>query len=75
MKIIIIDDDPIVCESLRMITEMGSKKRCSEEIKVVATGTDGKSAVAEDIHSAELAVVQIFCSLIKILRLNSSDDS
>lgn len=27
MKIIIIDDDPIVCESLRMITEMGSKKK------------------------------------------------
>lgn len=44
MKIIIIDDDPIVCESLSMITEIGSKKGGEEEIEVVAKGYDGKEA-------------------------------
>lgn len=46
MKIIIIDDDPIVCESLRMITEMGSKKSNGEEITVVAIGHDGNEALS-----------------------------
>lgn len=46
MKIIIIDDDPIVCESLRMITEMGSKKSNGEEIIVVAIGHDGNEALS-----------------------------
>lgn len=41
MKIVIIDDDPIVCQSLKMIIEKGSK----EEIQVLATGKNGKEAI------------------------------
>lgn len=45
MKIIIVDDAPIVCESLRMITVLGSEKSSGEKIEVLATGNDGLEAI------------------------------
>ncbi len=45
MKIIIVDDDPIVRQSLCAIAELGSRKTDGEPITVVATGADGKEAV------------------------------
>ena len=39
MNIIIVDDDPFVCLSLKTILE------ASEEIQVLETGTDGKDAI------------------------------
>lgn len=44
LKIIIVDDDPIVSQSLSIIAEKQSRKD-KEEIKVVATGHDGQEAV------------------------------
>lgn len=46
MRIIIIDDDPIVCQSLAAIASMGAKKEGGEPIDVIATGNDAHAAVA-----------------------------
>lgn len=45
MKLVIVDDDPIVVESLTLIIEGGSKKY-PEPITVVATGSNGEEAIA-----------------------------
>ena len=49
MRIIIIDDDPIVCKSLQSIIELGSRRDKNEAIEVVATGSDGREAI--DLYS------------------------
>ncbi|HHT24925.1 MAG TPA: response regulator transcription factor [Clostridiaceae bacterium] len=45
MKIIIIDDDALVCESLATIAVHGAIKQGTETIEVLAIGHDGKTAV------------------------------
>lgn len=45
MNLVIVDDDPIVVESLRLIIEGGSKSY-PETITVVGTGKNGKEAVS-----------------------------
>lgn len=45
MKLVIVDDDPIVVESLKLIIEGGSQKY-PEPITVVATGNNGEEAIA-----------------------------
>lgn len=45
MRIIIVDDDPLVCESLRTIAEVGSLKQGPEPVEVVAVGHDGEAAI------------------------------
>ena len=46
MRIIIIDDDPLVCQSLKTIIEAGSKQGSGEEIEVITMGENGEEAVA-----------------------------
>ena len=46
MRIIIIDDDPLVCQSLKTIIEAGSKQGSDEEIEVITMGENGEEAVA-----------------------------
>lgn len=45
MRLLIIDDDKLVCESLRLIVEVGSKRQGGEAIEVVGIGHDGKQAI------------------------------
>ncbi|MGB4610003.1 MAG: response regulator transcription factor [Saccharofermentanales bacterium] len=45
MKIIIIDDDALVCESLATIAVQGSIQQGTEPIEVLAIGHDGQAAV------------------------------
>lgn len=45
IRIVIVDDDPIVCQSLSLIAESQSKKE-GLPIRVVARGNDGKEAVS-----------------------------
>lgn len=45
MRIIIVDDDPLVCQSLKMIIEMGSERDKRENVEVVAIGHDGTEAI------------------------------
>ncbi|HHW92910.1 MAG TPA: response regulator transcription factor [Clostridiaceae bacterium] len=45
MRLLIIDDDKLVCESLRMIVEFGSRKNQQETVEVVGIGHDGYAAV------------------------------
>ncbi len=46
MKLLIIDDDKLVCESLRTIVEIGSRKNHQEAVEVVGIGHDGYAAMA-----------------------------
>ena len=46
MRIIIIDDDPLVCQALKTIIEAGSKQGSGEEIEVITMGENGEEAVA-----------------------------
>lgn len=46
MRIIIIGDDPLVCQSLKTIIEAGSKQGSGEEIEVITMGENGEEAVA-----------------------------
>lgn len=46
MRIIIIGDDPLVCQSLKTIIEAGSKQGSGEEIEVITMGENGEEPVA-----------------------------
>ncbi len=46
MRLLIIDDDKLVCESLRMIVEIGSRKNQQDTVEVVGIGHDGYAAMA-----------------------------
>jgi DNA-binding NarL/FixJ family response regulator len=45
MRLLIVDDDKLVCESLRMIVEIGSRKDQQEAVEVVGIGHDGYAAM------------------------------
>lgn len=45
MRIVIIDDDPLVCQSLKTIIEVGSERETVEKIKVAAMGKNGEEAI------------------------------
>lgn len=45
MKIIIIDDDPLVCQSLKTIIEVGSERGAGEKVEVIAMGKNGEEAI------------------------------
>ena len=45
MKIVIVDDDPIVTKSLASVIEMSSLGSSTEEINVLATGYNGQEAI------------------------------
>ncbi len=54
MRVLVIDDDPIVCSSLKMILESDS------EITVVGTGTDGDVAIELfDLLSPDILLMDI----------------
>lgn len=59
IRIVIVDDDPIVCQSLSLIAESQSKKE-GLPIRVVAQGRDGKEAISlyED-HRPDLLLMDI----------------
>lgn len=46
MRLLIVDDDKLVCESLRMIVEIGSRKDNGEPIEVVGLGHNGDQAIS-----------------------------
>ena len=45
MRLLIVDDDKLVCESLRMIVEIGSRRDQQEAVEVVGIGHDGYAAM------------------------------
>lgn len=45
MRVVIVDDDPIVAMSLKVILEAGSGNEDDEKIEVIATGSSGKEGV------------------------------
>lgn len=45
MRIILVDDDPIVCQSLRTIIELSARQEGLEDVHVVATGQNGNEAI------------------------------
>lgn len=45
MRIILVDDDPIVCQSLRTIIELSARQEGLEDVYVVATGQNGNEAI------------------------------
>lgn len=61
MKIIIIDDDPIVCSSLKSIIEItGQTLQTSDNIEVVATGLDGTEALTlYETHRPDILLMDI----------------
>ncbi|WP_337999374.1 response regulator transcription factor [Kallipyga gabonensis] len=59
IRIVIVDDDPIVCQSLSLIAESQSKKE-GLPIRVVAQGNDGKEAVSlYEAHRPDLLLMDI----------------
>ena len=42
MRIIIVDDDPLVCQSLKTIIEVGSERGAGEKVEVAAMGKTAK---------------------------------
>lgn len=60
MKIIIIDDDPIVCQSLKMIIEASSNKNTDKPIEVLALGYNGIEAIElYSIHKPDIILLDI----------------
>lgn len=62
MKIIIIDDDPIVCSSLKSIIEITGRtpQAPSDSIEVVATGLDGTEALTlYETHKPDILLMDI----------------
>lgn len=51
MRIIIVDDDPLVCQSLKTIIEVGSERGAGEKVEVAAMGKNGEEAI--DIYEKE----------------------
>ncbi|MDO5649425.1 MAG: response regulator transcription factor [Gallicola sp.] len=45
MKIIIIDDDPLVCQSLKTIIEIGSQRSAGDPVEVVGIGHNGEEGI------------------------------
>lgn len=46
MRIVIVDDDPIVCQSLETIIELSARKEGIDDILVSACGKNGEEAIA-----------------------------
>lgn len=46
MRIVIVDDDPIVCQSLETIIELSARKEGLDDILVSACGKNGEEAIA-----------------------------
>lgn len=59
MKLIIIDDDPLVCQGLKTIVEIGSAHE-NDPIQVVAIGHDGTEAIElYAVHQPDLLLLDI----------------
>lgn len=46
MRIILVDDDPIVCQSLQTIIDLSARQEGLEDVRVVASGRSGEEAIA-----------------------------
>ena len=60
MRVIIVDDDPIVAMSLKVILEAGSGNASDEKIEVIATGSSGREGI--DLyaqHKPDIMVMDI----------------